>query len=187
MSNGPEMMALRGNPGHGGGARGARSAVLSMRMKAGRLIPHLRVAFLGDPLWWAIGLAGLLADVGLQLAIPGALAGSVLIGAGQWLSCVLVQPVAEEIVFRGILQGELLRTRWGAKRIWRISAANALCSTVFAAMHFVHHPPLWALSVFVPSLIFGWLRERHGGLGAAIGMHVLYNLEFFSAASLVLP
>lgn len=156
------------------------------RAGAGQAWPRLPLAFLGDALWWGAGLLGLLTDVTLRLLAPGALAGSVLLGAGQWLSCVLLQPVLEEVVFRGILQAELLRTRWGGGRMGHVTVANAVCSVAFTGLHFIHHPPLWAASVLVPSLIFGGLRERHGTVAAPMAMHVLYNLEFFSAASLVI-
>lgn len=140
--------------------------------------------FAGDPLWWLIGLAGLLADLSLRLAAPALLATSALHSAAQWLSCVLLQPVLEEAVFRGILQGELLQSSWGRSRVLGLSAANIVCSLAFAALHFLHHPPLWALGVLAPSLILGGLRERHGTLASPIAMHVLFNLAFFAAASL---
>lgn len=141
-------------------------------------------AFLTDGLWWAIGLLGLLADVALRLAVPQLLATSALHGAAQWLSCVLWQPVLEEVTFRGILQGELLRTGWGRTRALGLSAANVVCSVAFVALHFLHHPPLWALSVLAPSLVLGWLRERHASLASPMAMHSLFNLTFFIAASL---
>ncbi len=140
--------------------------------------------FLADPLWWLAGAAGLVVSAGLWRTLPGAMAGSALHAPGVWLSCVLWQPVLEELIFRGFLQGELLRSRWGRRRLGGLSAANLTCSLAFAAAHLVHHAPGWALSVFVPSLLFGWLRERHAGVGAPIGLHVLYNLEFFAAAAL---
>ena len=143
-----------------------------------------RAGFIGDPGWWALGAVGLAADLALRLAVPAALAGSALRGVGPWVSCVLLQPVLEEFAFRGLLQGELLRARWGRWRLGPLSAANGSASLAFAALHFGHHPPFWAASVFLPSLVFGWLRERHRGVAAPIGMHVLYNLEFFLAASL---
>lgn len=145
-----------------------------------------RPGFLGDPWWWSLGAVGLVADLALRLAAPAALAGSALRGAGPWLSCVLLQPVLEEVAFRGLLQGELLRTRWGRWRLGPVSGANLAGSLAFAALHFAHHPPLWAASVFLPSLVFGWLRERHRSVAAPIAMHVLYNLEFFLAASLLI-
>jgi hypothetical protein len=142
------------------------------------------VAFLADPLWWLAGAGGLVLTVGMLRVAPQALAGSALHGVPVWLSCVLWQPILEEATFRGVLQGGLLRSRWGGKRWVGVSAANLTCSAAFTAAHFVHHPPLWAASVLLPSLLFGWLRERHGGLGAPIGLHVLFNLEFFAAAAL---
>lgn len=172
--------------GRHGGVSSEQSGAGATREDASRGWPRVPVAFLGDALWWAAGLLGLLTDVTLRLLAPGVLAGSALLGAGQWLSCVLLQPVVEEVVFRGVLQGELRRRSWGGSRICRVTAANGVCSIAFTALHFIHHPPLWAASVLAPSLIFGWLRERHGTVAAPIVMHVLYNLEFFSAASLVM-
>jgi membrane protease YdiL (CAAX protease family) len=32
------------------------------------------------------------------------------------------------------------------------------------------------LSVFFPSLLFGWLRARTGGIGASVFFHALCNL-----------
>ena len=142
--------------------------------------------FAADPLWWLAGAAGLVVTGILLGVLPGALARSALHGWTAWLSCILWQPVLEEAVFRGLLQGELLRRTWGRYQ-WRgVSAANLLSSLAFVAVHFVHHPPLWAASVLVPSLLFGWLRERHRGLGAPIALHVLFNAEFFGAAALAL-
>lgn len=171
--------------GHAGLASGKIGAG-AVRAAAAWAAARSVLSFFGDALWWAAGLLGLVTDLTLAGLAPQALAGSVLLGAGPWLSCVLWQPVLEEVVFRGIFQGELQRTRWGERRIWRVTAANGVCSLVFTGIHFVHHPPLWAASVLVPSLVFGWLRERHGTVAAPIAMHVLYNLEFFSAASLVM-
>ncbi len=139
---------------------------------------------LADPLWWLAVAAGLAFVTGMLWVLPEALAGSALSGIGAWISCVIGQPVLEEVTFRGILQGELLRRRWGKRRWFGFSAANLLSSAAFTGMHFVHHPPLWAASVLLPSLLFGWVRERHDGLGAPIGLHVLFNLEFFAAAAL---
>ena len=141
---------------------------------------------LRDRLWWLAGTLGLVVATGLRLAFPTAMAGSALHGLEVWLSCVLWQPVLEEGVFRGLIQGELLRRRVMAARWLGISAANLITSALFVALHFLHHPPLWALSVFAPSLLFGWFRERHRGVGAPMGLHILFNLEFFMAASLAL-
>lgn len=142
------------------------------------------MSFLADPLWWLAAAAGLAVSAAMMLVLPRALAESALRGLGVWLSCVLWQPILEEVIFRGVLQGELLRTRWGARRWLGLSAANLAASVAFMGIHFVHHPPLWAASVIAPSLLLGWQRERHRGLGAPIGLHVLFNLAFFAAAAL---
>jgi membrane protease YdiL (CAAX protease family) len=47
-------------------------------------------------------------------------------------------------------------------------------------------PPPWAPSVFAPSLSFGWFRERHRGVVALMGLHILFSLELLMAASLPL-
>ena len=163
----------------------ARTGEVSARVQALHERARAGCAFLGEPLWWLAASAGLFVTAMFVLLLPQGLAGSALRGTGAWLSCVLWQPVLEEVTFRGIVQGELLRSRWGARGVWGLSVANLLSSLAFTAIHFVHHPPLWAASVFVPSLLFGFLRERYRGLGAPIGLHVVFNLQFFAAATLV--
>lgn len=146
--------------------------------------PLAAMAFVTDPIWWLIALAGLLGDAALRLAAPGLLASSAVHSAAQWLWCVLWAPALEEVTFRGILQGEFLQTRWGRSRVLGITGANVGCSILFVALHFLHHPADWALSVFAPSLVLGWLRERHSGAASPIAMHIVFNLTFFMAASI---
>jgi uncharacterized protein len=100
-----------------------------------------------------------------------------------WISMVLWQPVVEELLFRGILQGRLLGRPWGQGVFLRISLANLVTSVVFMAIHFIAHPPLWALSVLVPSLLFGYFRERHHSLYPAIILHGFYNLGYLVVAT----
>lgn len=168
------------------GAEGPRTAARAGDVDwAGR--SRATVGFAQDPLWWLAVAGGLALNAAWALLLPGALAGSRLHGPEVWLSCVLWQPILEEALFRGILQRELLNVAWGRRR-WRgVSVANLLCSVAFSALHLAHHPPLWAASVFLPSLLFGWMRERHHGIGAPIGLHALFNLEFFGAAALAAP
>jgi uncharacterized protein len=94
------------------------------------------------------------------------------------LLLVLVVPVLEELVFRGLVQGALLE-RWPRQRLGPLSAANALTSFLFAVSHLVYRAPLWAAAVFVPSLVFGYFRERHGTLASPILLHCWYNAGFF--------
>jgi len=94
------------------------------------------------------------------------------------VSLILWQPFIEELLFRGILQGQLIRAPWGRRSMLAVTQANLLTSVVFILFHFVHHSPLWALSIFVPSLVFGYFRERHDSLYPPLALHSLYNLGY---------
>jgi membrane protease YdiL (CAAX protease family) len=95
----------------------------------------------------------------------------------QYLLPVVVYPVAEEIVFRGLIQ-ELLQEYLGGGRLGPLTVANLLTSCLFTGLHFIYHPPLWAALVFFPSLVFGLFKERTGALAAPIVLHVFYNAGF---------
>jgi CAAX protease family protein len=90
----------------------------------------------------------------------------------------LLYPIVEELVFRGLLQ-DLAHRHLKAWRLGPLTHANILTSLVFTALHFVNHPPLWAAAVLVPSLLFGFFKDRSGGLAAPILLHVFYNSGYF--------
>ena len=96
----------------------------------------------------------------------------------RFLYPALFYPVVEELVFRGMIQ-DIARRRLRAWHIGPLSHANILTSLLFAALHFINHPPLWAAAVFIPSLLFGLFRERSAGLAAPILLHVFYNSGYF--------
>jgi membrane protease YdiL (CAAX protease family) len=60
----------------------------------------------------------------------------------------------------------------GARVGWGIVIVSAL----FAVGHLLTRWDPNRLAVFFPSLLFGWLRVRSGGIGAAILFHALCNL-----------
>ena len=92
----------------------------------------------------------------------------------------VIRPVIEEIVFRGLLQGLCIKQRLGRKVIVGITYANIITSIVFTALHLIYHAPLLALAVFVPSLAFGYFRERYyGWLVPSILLHCFYNTGDF--------
>jgi membrane protease YdiL (CAAX protease family) len=74
----------------------------------------------------------------------------------------------EEYFFRGILQPALS----GEKQPWR---GVLLASAAFALAHVVLQGDPWRASVFFPSLVFGWLRERTGSLIPPILFHATCN------------
>jgi membrane protease YdiL (CAAX protease family) len=117
----------------------------------------------------AVGL-GLARSIGGQSDVPWSVV----------VSLLLWQPAVEELLFRGVLQGALLRTRFGARTILGLSLANVLASVAFVTSHLVHHAPLWALATFFPSLIFGVFRDRSGSVWPSLILHVWYNAAFFA-------
>ena len=54
-----------------------------------------------------------------------------------------------------------------------------LISLVFTGLHFIYHPPLWAASVLLPSLVFGYFKDRYRTLTTPIILHVFYNAGYF--------
>lgn len=122
--------------------------------------------------WWLLSLFyPLRGDLGIPLA--------------AWYSLsliILVYPLLEEIVFRGLLLEFLAKRvtyRWGL-----LTAANVLTSLGFVAAHLIYSEWLWALLVFLPSLVFGYIKERHQSLVSPILMHGFYNLGFYGLFSL---
>jgi len=134
---------------------------------------HLALALLvAVPVW--IGLAW---TVGPSMFQPRSWAG--------WLAFVLLWPLIEELLFRGLLQGQLLRLsqRFGQpRRIGPLTWANALTTLAFVALHLSAQPLAWALAVALPSLVIGHLRERFASVWPAVGLHMFYNAGFAAAA-----
>ena len=54
--------------------------------------------------------------------------------------------------------------------------ALVIQAALFALVHFVVDGQPERLAVFFPGLLFGWIRARRGGIGAAILFHALSNL-----------
>lgn len=92
---------------------------------------------------------------------------------------ILIYPVLEEYVFRGGIQTALFQRTNLCRSIAGISAANIITSILFATAHLINQPPLWAALVFLPSLVFGWMRDRYRHIHACIVLHVTYNAGFF--------
>jgi len=95
----------------------------------------------------------------------------------RFLWPVLFFPVVEEILFRGLLQ-EFVRDYFSSNALGPISIANLVTSLVFTGLHFFYQPALWAALVFIPSLVFGFFKDRTGRLTAPIILHMFYNFGF---------
>jgi membrane protease YdiL (CAAX protease family) len=130
-------------------------------------------------------------DVGLALAATAALAFvAVPIGLGvgflewhpRWVSIpygmarlfglVLFVGLAEEMLFRGVVQDAFIR-------LTSVRTGWVLASVLFGAMHLAKHfPPLnwpYAALATVAGLAYGWVYLRTGRLGAAALTHGLVN------------
>jgi membrane protease YdiL (CAAX protease family) len=84
----------------------------------------------------------------------------------------------EEVFFRGYLQSALDRVWPPRFRLLgaRLGPGLLVASAVFALGHLLTDPHPTRLAVFFPSLAFGFLRARSGGVGAAIVFHAACNL-----------
>ncbi len=96
-----------------------------------------------------------------------------------FLSVTLWQPLFEELLFRGIVQGHLLQSMARQKTWFGLSISNLLTSFLFSLAHLANHSIWWSLLVFVPSLCFGFVRDRFGSVYPSIALHVFYNAGYF--------
>jgi membrane protease YdiL (CAAX protease family) len=94
---------------------------------------------------------------------------------------LLVVALPEEAFFRGYLQTALDQRYRGRLRFFGIhfTAGLLLSSVLFALGHLTTMPQLGRLAVFFPSLLFGVLRDKSGGIGAPVVLHAQCNI--FSA------
>jgi membrane protease YdiL (CAAX protease family) len=121
--------------------------------------------WLGYRWWWKV-------DQPLAWRLPAELGSRVM---GQ----LLVIALPEEAFFRGYLQSAL-DGAW-ADKTWRILGAEigpglVVSAAIFAVGHVLTIPHPSRLAVFFPALLFGWLRARTGGIGAAVLFHAMCNL-----------
>jgi len=47
----------------------------------------------------------------------------------------------------------------------------------------VYQPFFWALAAFVPSMLFGYFRDRYACIYPALALHIVYNSGFLAASS----
>ena len=94
---------------------------------------------------------------------------------------VLIIPTIEEVIFRGLLQP------WIAKRysqnVMNITQANFITSSIFTLLHLLQNSMLMSLFVFIPSLAFGYTRDRYKRLMPSIILHSSYNGGYFLIGS----
>jgi len=87
----------------------------------------------------------------------------------------LLYPVIEELCFRGFIQTSLRKIPYLSVSLIGLSCANIFTSFLFAALHMFYQPLFMAMLVFIPSLVFGYFRDRYDSVVPAIILHVFYN------------
>ncbi|NJB68655.1 hypothetical protein GGQ74_002328 [Desulfobaculum xiamenense] len=121
---------------------------------------------LRDPLFLALVALGAVA-----FALPRPHAG-ITVGA------LLFKAAVEETVFRLGVQDTLAHVLPAGKHL-PLSSANVAAAVLFAALHLIAHPPLWAALTFAPSIAFGLTWDRHRSLPLCILLHFIYNILYF--------
>jgi membrane protease YdiL (CAAX protease family) len=159
----------------------AAAAVLVAVMPLGRdALPALGFV----PVGWRSIVFGSLATLALSVAVslvgpqPESLKEAVEVMRGAtmlWASIAvfgLLAPLAEELIFRGLLFG-WLEGRWNARMAWIVS------SLAFAAAHIDRAHIVLVLPL---GLLFGWLRWRTGSLLPSLAAHAINNSAAVLAA-----
>ena len=127
----------------------------------------------GPAVWFAVALA---------LGVRPDPAWAFFADPAGFFGLAVAWPLAEEGLFRGVIQPALARTRGGAREAWGVTTANAATSVLFAVAHLLAHAPAWAAATFVPSLVFGYFRDRYGSIWPGAALHVFYNAGWFLLA-----
>ncbi|HEX9757744.1 MAG TPA: JDVT-CTERM system glutamic-type intramembrane protease [Nitrospiria bacterium] len=110
-------------------------------------------------------------------------------GFFSWSFFLLVvwRPFLEELFFRGAIQGQLYRLRWGSPSFLGVSIANGLTTVLFAFAHWFYQSSPWIIGVIVPSMVFGFFRDRYSNIYPSFVLHSYYNAGFFFLAGLPTP
>lgn len=139
---------------------------------------------LQDRHFWLALVAGIVTVWALRERLP-VLPADVEFGWSLLVSLVIWQPLVEEILFRGIIQGQLKNTLWGARSYKGISAANIASSVAFVTIHLVNSAVLLSISILVPSLLYGYFRDRFNSCIPSILLHCAYNGMVTAACLLI--
>ena len=152
-------------PGTFNGRRMAFAALSSLGWALGLLSVVLVPFWFGWRWWW---------HAGGTFALGPRPLGAINEVFGQ----LIIIALPEEAFYRGYLQTRLDDV-W-APRVRILGAEVGLglvvASVIFALGHLatIHQPA--RLAVFFPSLVFGWLRAKTGGIGASLTFHALCNV-----------
>lgn len=86
-------------------------------------------------------------------------------------SAIVLAPLLEELLFRGLIQTATINVL-GREHRW---PALFLVAGLFTLMHVSVLHPLTLPGMFLLSIVFGWLYERTGRLWPGVLLHVAFN------------
>jgi len=133
---------------------------------------------IGSAMWLAIFM-GLAFLASYLLVLNRSIFSEVMLRVGFSWKVLLIAPVAEELFFRGYLQGCISDTAKGKLTLLSlpISSANLITSVLFAIYHpLLCNPTAWDQSLtFFPSILFGMLRDKTGSIYPSILLHSFFN------------
>jgi membrane protease YdiL (CAAX protease family) len=107
---------------------------------------------------------------GVPAFLPPRLDGAGLTLASIWFGMVVAAPIAEELLFRGLLYRGLADSRLGA------FGAVVLTSIAFGLVHYPGFGWPRVVGTACVGLLFGWLRWYSGNTGTGIVAHAVMNL-----------
>jgi uncharacterized protein len=87
---------------------------------------------------------------------------------GLLIGAAVGAPIAEELLFRGLLFGVLRESRLG------FAGTLMMTSALWSALH-MQYSLYGLIAIFFIGLYLGWLRERTGSLVPPMVCHALYN------------
>ncbi|MNQ02009.1 CAAX amino terminal protease self- immunity [compost metagenome] len=87
------------------------------------------------------------------------------------VSSLVLAPIGEEILFRGILLN-----MFGSSRTWVLGIGVVLVALFFAWIHTQYQSTSTAVQLFALSVVFSWARLRSGGLLLPVLLHALASV-----------
>ncbi|MBA53510.1 MAG: hypothetical protein CMK89_03560 [Pseudomonadales bacterium] len=91
------------------------------------------------------------------------------------LLIILLIPICEEIVFRGLLQNELASYGRLRRTLLGLSWDNLISSTLFTLVHTIYFENILVLAIEFPALLFGYFYSQYRRLIYPVLLHIWYN------------
>ncbi len=90
---------------------------------------------------------------------------------------MLLVPIIEECIFRGIIQ-PFINSKL-SKYLLGISVGNIVASMIFSLMHLFTASVAISVLMFIPSIFLGYLRDKSGSIIPSIFTHAIFNVNVF--------